>query len=267
MQNFKKLFFFCLAVNLNYNFIYGFSTPKFISNLWQKKEQEIINKEFKISNEHTLEIDNIDGDINIKTLTENILTIEAIKKGTQEELKDTKISLKNNESKTTIKTLVDNDKDPAIVSYNIIVGEKTNLIIKNLSTGSIKIKHVYGSIDAYTADGDIDIIDSTNTVSAKSDTKNIKVKQKNFSEPHSIFLEANKNINLFLPQKTNANILAKTQNGLITSQLDITINPITMKLNKETFNKLQKDIKGTLGTGGAPITIESIKGNISINQY
>lgn len=264
-----RIVFTILLLISIYNISYcSFSPTKFISRLWNKSEQEVMNKDYPINPKSTIDISNVEGDITIKVWNQNKLVVEAIKKGTAEEVSSTTVNVKSQASHTYISTKVSADKPNAITNYTLMVPETVNVKANISSSGSIKIKQVRGSIDASTNEGSIEITDSTNTVVAKTGDGTIKIKQKYFNEPNSIFVETIKGpIYLYLPREIQANLHARTLQGTITSEQAITFYPQTMKLNKETWDRIKKEVHGTLGNGGSPITLEATRGNIIIEDY
>ena len=67
-------------------------------------------------------------------------------------------------------------------------------------------------------------------------------------------------ISLSLPRHSNATIHAKTESHMITSEHVVTLNPITMVLNKQTWNALQRHVSGIIGNGGTPLSLTAYNG-------
>lgn len=257
-----------LLVSISQYSYTGFWDFKFISNLWPKKEQESVSKDYTISPNSTIKVNNIQGNITVKAWNENKLVIEAVKIGTLDEIKNTSVAVQANSNSASITTKSLNNCLISTVNYTIIVPENSNVILNNYSKGFIKVKQVLGTIEVFTKEGPIEINDAVKTVVAKSSKGNIIVRQKNFSEPYSIFIEAIKgNVKLFVPRFTKANIELHTLSGILNSTHLVTISPQTFKLNKANWERFRRQATGTLGSGGAPITIEVSKGNIYLDEY
>lgn len=258
-------FLVCLYIS---NTISYFNPTKFIKQLWQKNQQEIIAHDYTVNPASIIELYTQSGDIVIKTWKQNKLAIQATKSGTKEELEATKVSFKSQPQKTIITTNCPDSSNCATVDYAIIVPEKSSIKIHANLNGSITIKHVEGLIDLFTSQGAIKVSGSTNCVIAKNHNGDIFIKQAIFGEPHSIFLESLKgNIFLYIPYDTKANLHARSLHGVVISELPVTLQSKTMKLNKEAWERIKKEAFGTLGCGGAPITLEATKGNITIGAY
>jgi hypothetical protein len=213
------------------------------------------------------------GTLTVKPWNQNKIIIEAEKIGTAQELKDTSIAIKApvaqaKPSHLTITTRGIPEQKAATVNYTLMVPEHTALLVRSSSQGIVKIKQLDGSLDISLAEGDIDIANATTSVSAKTGKGTIKLKQKKLGERESIFLENGQgDVYIYLPRETQATVHARTLNGTVTSAHAITLQPQTVRLNKETWERIKKEVDGTLGTGGAPITLEATKGNISIEEY
>lgn len=269
-QIYKQHFFMIIFVIINFPTITNaFSAPKMISHLWEKKETEEISKNYSIKPNSSINITNINGNINIVGHNQEKIEIKAIKIGWPEEVKNTNIIVKTNTDSANITTrLTEDNEQIAAVDYIITVPYKSNLTLKVSNIGNVKVKNITGTIDIFTADGSIEVDDSIETVNAKTSKGKIKVTQKEFAEPHTIFLETQKgDISLSLSKQAQANIQAKAINGLVTSEQEITLEPQTVKLNKETWNRFKKEVKGTLNSGGGFITLEVTKGNIYLKEY
>ncbi len=242
-----------------------------IKNLWQKTEQETMTKEYQIESRSIINVFNTEGSVTIKPWNQHKVTIEVSKRGSAEALKATTISSALNASGSiaTITTRVPENKQSATVDFTIMVPEDATLKIMQ-TKGPVRIRGVLGSIDVSLEEGNITIIDATKMVSAKTGSGTISLDQKKLDDASGIFLESHKgSITLRLPKETRAHLHARTIAGVIVSDHPVTLVPITLKINREGWKRLQKEVEGTLGglKGGAPITLEATKGNITIKEY
>lgn len=83
------------------------------------------------------------------------------------------------------------------------------------------------------------------------------VTQHEIGSATSMFLEARNSVYLYLPRSANASFRATTMKGMITSEIPITMDPITTPLSKEIWRSLQKRVKGKFRYGGATITVDA----------
>lgn len=239
-----------------------------LNNLWQKTEVQKIRHEYQVGKACALKLYNTEGSYTIKYWIENKITIEAEKKGTAEELKDTTIGCTVSTSEARITTRHVEGQPSAQVHYTLMVPEDASITIEQ-TKGPVTIKGVLGSINISLQEGPITIDGSTKSVIAKTGQGAITVDQKKLEEPYSIFLESHKgNVTLLLPRETHALLNAKTAQGTIISEHPVTLAPVTMKITKDAWESLKKNVEGTLGglKGGAPINLEATKGNIVIKE-
>ncbi|MCL4361052.1 DUF4097 domain-containing protein [Candidatus Dependentiae bacterium] len=248
--------------------LYSLSTTEYIKSFFTPDEKENYSKEYPFEDNGILEITLPKGNITIHSWKNKKLLIDAFKKGPKENVNGTTIVSKISPSMGQLAIKVNENKEAANVDLKIMVPE--NVKLKNISTdnGSIIIKNVSGPISAQTKSGNIEIKNAYSKVNAKADSGKIVLKQKQFNKEDSIFLETlNGEVQLYLPKNTSADIQAKTGRGVITSQVSVTLSSLTTKLNKQYWNQIKKEIMGSIGEGGAPITIDVARGNIGIFEY
>ena len=68
------------------------------------------------------------------------------------------------------------------------------------------------------------------------------------------------NVVIALPSQINATLTAKTEFNMINSEHFIMLNPMTILLNKQTWNRLQKEVYGMIGNGGTQIVLTAYNG-------
>lgn len=263
---YKFIFIFSIALlQIYHNSVSAYS----FGRIFQKTEKEAINKEYPMNEKCTITVHNTEGSITIKAWPQNKLLIEAQKKGTAEDQKNTTISAKATGNEASIITRIPEQQKSSMVDYVLMVPEQANLKITQTS-GPIKIRGVQGSVDiSIVEQGLLEVIDSSKTVTATTNAGDIIVQQKKFGQPHSLFLKTDRgNITLSIPRETKASFHAKTLTGSIISDHPVTAT-FTSKLNKEAWERMKKEVEGSLGglDGGAPITLEATKGMITLKEY
>lgn len=238
------------------------------STFWQKKSQEHITKEYLTEKGCLVTLDSTEGTITVKPWSEKKVAFEITKRGTDEELKNTSVSSKIEGKDIIITTRVAPEQYSAQVDYVLMVPEEVSLKITQ-AKGPVTIKGPCGSLDVSLEEGTISIEDIQKTVTAKTGYGDIIVKQNKFDETSGSFLETLQgSITLFLPRQARASLQAKTGFGRIISDHPVTLAPITLTLNQKSWEQLKKNVEGTLGgpLGGAPLTLETAKGNIVIKE-
>lgn len=255
------IFFFFLSIHVP---LFGWSVKSFVAPWLFKQDEEVITKSYdNVPKDAVLTMEAFQGDIHIKSWNQNTIKIEAVKQGKIEELKNVSIAVKNDNKFFEIKTISPIDSSIDVI-YTLLVPPTLDLTI-NLAKGAVAIRSIEGKISVSALNGDIRIHNSMQSVSAKAPQGMIKLSVKKFPPTENLFLEAYRDITLLLPININARLHAKTLQGTITSDIFIKLDEITTQLNKQIWQRMQKNINGTIGTGGAPIVLDSTKGNISLD--
>jgi len=296
--------FFLFFTFCNQTLFGKISLENLYSKLFSKQKQETIHKELPLEKNGTLSIDNIYGNIEIKTEWNlNSLILKANKQiSHKENSQDITIAIENHPEKNSvaIKTVYKKEKLTNPVNYELIVpnnitinlftkrgdikikrlhgnikvsSEKGNIkiadakgpIYAHTQQGNITITQSFGNVDANTTYGNITILQSSKSIHAKTSSGSITVNSKTIPSISSVSLEnSSGTISLFLPKNTNADIQAHTQKGLLTSEHFITLKPQSVQLNKKTWNRFKREVNGTIGTGEAIIKISSNTGDIKL---
>lgn len=264
----NKYIIFFISVFLYNPVINSINSINSIKNLWPKSETEIVNKEYKLeknseTKSFSFKIDNLYGSIKIFGWNQDTVKIHATKTGSEDKIKNTKINISPDTSFLKISTNITADNKPATIDYIINVPEDA-LIDISTNKGDIEIIDVFEKTTASTSVGNIKIKNARASVEAHTGTGNIDIILKTVTPKNSILLDTIQgDIKLFLPNNSNATVFAKTNNGEVISEHPITLEPKTVTLNKETWNQFKKEAIGNFGDGGAPITIDTNKGNIN----
>jgi len=270
----------------------------------KKAHEEVIQKEFPLTADGTVVIKNTVGTIVVNEWKQENIKIVATKKATKEEfLPMAEVKIKATEKKILIITKEKKEAQGKVeVNYKLLVPEaatvnvtteKGGIFINNLrgqakaqtKEGNIEIANVqgaivtsadYGSITvcnscqdvrAHTLKGDITIEEATKTIVARAKKGKICTTCKNACQLDTVCLSTESgHITLSLPEEVNAELLAHTKKGRISSQHEITLKPRTTTLNKKTFARMRKEVDGTLGTGDASIKLTAGSGNIKISK-
>lgn len=281
--------------------ITAFSFKKIYSFFIPEHHETLVHKEYTINSKGTLEIENFNGNIQIKTAwNQNTIFLKAIKKSPTEEQLQSMHIIDNIIDKNTIQIKThEQDKNNGSIDLFLIVPTDISVHL-HTKNGMIKIRTFNGNITAQTQNGDIELYQTTNTVNASTEngsiiisyalgnihatTKNgnieisqcsksviahapngrITVKCKEVPPTSKIQLTAYGNIHVHIPHNTNAEIQAYTKNGTATTEQPITLKPQTLTLNSHAWSQFKHSINGTLGTGEAIIKINSSNGHIKI---
>jgi len=269
----------------------------------KKGEEEVLHRQYNCTDNGTLNLKNINGTIRIKTESpQHSIFLKATKQASKKELlQNVKIIESSDNDTINIRTVYTNNKVTGSVQYDLIVPtditinlathdgdikikqingaitaitEKGNveiehagntIVAKSMQKGNISIAHVKGNVQAQTSKGNISIDGARQSIIAYADRGKITVASNEVPPTSKIDLKTGYGIiELALPHEVNADLQAYTKNGQVTSNHYITLKPQTTQLNNKTWNRLKKEINGTLGTGEAQIMLTSTKGSIKL---
>jgi len=266
INRYKVITFFLLC---------AISTQTLFSNFFSKskKPEEIIHKKLPIKKNGTLLIENIHGNIDIKTeWSQNYIILNATKQiSKKENQEDIEIKLNNNAPKNEIiiKTELKNDKMKSSIDYELIIPGNININLKT-DTGSITVNKCTGEIIASTNKGYITIEEITGQISLETNQGNISVTQAHGKvtskttsgdinlEGISGSIDAQTKKGSIYVAQAQGNIKAETQKGNIT--LENSNKNIDAKTQSGTIKVACKEIPST-----SCIKLATISGNIHLD--
>jgi len=279
-----------------------FSLSSLTSYFSTNYPEEIIQKQIPIDKQSSLYIKNSSGNISITKWNQNSVQIKAIKQASKEEyLNSIDIQIQRTNKTITVSTITNTEESSTTYvhyellvpqymktaittvqgsitienldapikakteSGNISISNTTNIVLATTKKGAITIQNVTGDIWATAEHGNIAIDKATKNLVAKTKKGAIYTTCSDVNSLNKISLMAESgNIVLSLPKKTNASIQAETKKGKLTCEHFITLKPKTVQLNKKTWNKMKKEVRGTIGSGDATIQLSTGAGNIKI---
>jgi DUF4097 and DUF4098 domain-containing protein YvlB len=244
---------------------FGWSASDLWDTVMGRYHEDVESHKYPFPDPHQVIIETAIGSIDVKTWHHDALMVEIVKKGTEECIKDTRViaSLQNGTARFTTHTPAHSKQIP--VNYTVIVPAETSMLSIKTEHGDIAIKNMHGAVTTITENGSIDIRESTASITAQAQGS-ITVTQRDLSPTQSLFLKARDSITLALPTTCNAHLSARTLSGSIRSALYITFDPLTTTLSTETWKRLKRFVQGSIGAGGAPITLETQTGIIDIRE-
>ena len=233
---------------------------------WDNTKEEITTHEQTLTPGCTISVSNKKGDIKITTWNKNKIVIEATKKGTDEEIKLTKVETLYTKHGASIKTIPLKIDRQCTVDYALIIPNTAILTMIETEKGAISIKNVSTATRAHAEYGSINLDSVTNSVqvSTKHGGITIHTNEDLKSTDKIVALAEHGSIKLEIPSDTNATLYAKTNKGSVTSEQSITLEPRTLKICQASLAEFKRDVRGTLGHGGATIKLQTSRGNVQI---
>ncbi len=232
---------------------------------WDKTKEEITTHEQTLTPGSTISVHNKKGDIKITTWNKNKIVIEATKIGTDEQINLTKVETLYTKHGASIKTIPLKVDRQCVVDYSLIIPNSAILTMVETEKGSISIKNVSTATRAHAHYGAINLDSVTNSVQVSTKQGGITIQNKGLKATDKIIALAEQgSIKLELPTHTNATLYAKTDRGTVTSEQAITLEPRTLRICQAGLAELKRDVRGTLGHGGAIIKLQTSRGNVRI---
>jgi hypothetical protein len=302
-MNIRSLYSIVSIIIIYSNTTDGFTWKKIYTTIVpQKIHKEIVYEEYKFDH-GTLILNNIRGDIQVKTgWDSDKIFLKAIKKTPQlQELPELTFVKKSSENSLTIESKFDENNFEGGIDFelivphtialkitaregNIQVNKVNNPIILATEFGNIEViqaqntvkatAHKKGSISihqpqkaitAFTNNGTISIYDAQSSIQAHSENGDIEIHSKMVPSTSLIKVATTSGtIKLYLPKDINAQLSAETKYGTVTSEQTITISSFATSLNNSAWKRFKREVEGILGSGEAQIKLSSVNSNIHL---
>lgn len=233
---------------------------------WDNTKEEITTHEQTLTPGCKISVYNKKGDIRITTWNKDKMVIDATKKGTDEEIKLTKVETLYTKNGASIKTIPLKNDRQCTVDYDLIIPSTAILTMVETEKGAISIKNVSTATRAHADYGSVNLDSVTNSVHASTKHGAITIHNNEDLKATDkiVALAESGSIKLELPSNTNATLYAKTEKGTVTSEHPVTLEPRTLKICQASLAELKRDVRGTLGHGGAMIKLQTSRGNVRV---
>jgi TM2 domain-containing membrane protein YozV/predicted Ser/Thr protein kinase len=249
---------------------------KIIGNLVTTDEfQQDFSQTLPLTTGGRLSLDNVNGRIEIVGWDRNEVAIKALKHGkTRESVEAAKITINASPDEVFIHTeqpssvtgfpwswlwFKNSKRNDGIVDYAIQVPQNARL--KNISSvnGRIVIEDVSGDIEASTVNGETQVQGAAGDLKLSTVNGRIEAELASLKGSQSVSLSTvNGHIEVALPVNANGEVTASTVNGGMSSEFP------SLAVKKEF--PLGRNLKGTLGSGGASVKASTVNGGISFRQ-
>lgn len=244
-----------------------FSFSQFLPASWTGIHTETVEHEYSVETKNPhVEIKNTTGNVVVKGWNRPQVVITATKQGDEDQLDATSIKIDELKDGLSIETTFLNGQAARVDYTTIMVPHSTALTITT-HEGKIKVRSVHGTLNLTTAEGPVSIHDARASVEAHAPRGKIKLKQRLIKNDSIIFLDAAYDISFLATSVVQGKLDARTIKGTVSSELFVTLEPITTKLDNAAWSHMKRHIVGSLGTGDATITLQSRSGDIQILEY
>lgn len=219
----------------------------------------VFTRRFPLRAAGTVTVENIQGDITVEAWDRSEAEVTVLKNALGDSTSDVRIDAVSDGNSLELRTLYPAQSgDPVRVSYKLRVPRQVQLKRLRTVVGNIRVRGIEGSVDARTLNGNIEEINVTGSVTARTLNGNIAVSMRSLSGPSSpIQLETvNGHLFLGLLAEASAALSLTTVAGRIDSSF-------TLKISDSPGDN---SWKATLGQGGTPIRMRTVRGDIQVVQ-
>jgi len=225
----------------------------------------IMHREF--SKAQRLEINNEQGSIIINSWTQSIIAVEVITSCPEASLKNIKTDMQHINDCIKIHTTFTDPKSKGSIIFNILVPKDIDIYVTT-KQGDIIIKDTHGSLQLQSDCGDIKLLNPLKNITAQTINGSIIIRTDCIEQDKEFNLTTKKgNIELYTTPIINVRLHAHALNGKITSDLPVTLDSKTTKLDAAAWKEFRQFVQGSIGIPLSKLTMHSDHGSISILPY
>ena len=243
-----------------------------VRSLFKKPVPEtIINKEYTVKPNTVVSIENMHGDIYIKTeWNQNSIVLSGTEKTSPREGDTIDIISEQKESgELYIKTNASHKKTKASMDIVVIAptnsslnfitkngnigdsGDLNGTIVATTDNGAIKLHGTHATIEATALNrGTITVTNATKDVIAQSNKGFINICCDELNAHNKVWAKSKKGmVTLALPEKVDARLYAKSERGTVQSDRPVTLTSRTTELNRKSWQNFKQEVEGSIGLG------------------
>jgi len=214
-----------------------------------------------------LEINNEQGSIIINSWKQDTIAIEIITCCSEASLKNIKNDMQQINDIIKIHTTFTDPKIKGSVTFNILVPKDVNLMITT-QQGDIIVKDMHSSLELQSESGNIKLLNPQKNIHAQTTNGSIIIRTDCIEQNKEFNLMTEKgNIEIYTTSTINAQLNAHALNGKVTSDLPITLDSKTTKLDAAAWKCFRQSVQGSIGIAQSKIVMHSEHGSIIILPY
>ncbi len=299
-----SLFVYIVSVISITNTIYADFFNPISSFFGGKPYEAIVEKDYILDTHGRVSLKNIHGSVIVKTgLDKKTVAVRAIKRAAaqehldhmhviEEEVKPDRLGLRTaydyEKVKGTVDYLLTIPDDAAVhiscdigdITINqvhgsievttghgdIVLEQPTNRVQATITQqGNITIRQPKGSVKAMSNKGIVQVRDSMNEVMAKAKQGKIDITCKKLPAQKQLNCSVDQGpVTVRVPQDIQCSIAADALKGTVTSDQPIRIKSAKTTLNSDYWNRIKKQVRGSIGKEEATIKLKAKQGNIKI---
>ncbi len=217
---------------------------------------------YALSANGRLSLENVNGDVTIEAWDQSEVSISAIKKGrSQEALDAVEIEIDAHADRIHIETRYTErltGRDAASVDYTLYVPRDAELDEIELVNGGLTLEGVAGDVAASLVNGRVEARGLTGNAEISTVNGAVDIELAALEADRSIELSSvNGSVDLAVPGTADADLSATTVHGGIR-------NDFGLEVDRSGF--VGRKLRGSLGQGGAQVSLSNVNGSIDIRQ-
>jgi len=229
--------------------------------------EEIVDQSYPLAAGGSVALENVNGDVSIEVWERDEVRVYAVKSASSPELLDElQVKVDAGRDRVFIDTRYpsmrgsdDGQRRFTRVEYTVTVPRTATLDEIELVNGNLTVVGVEGGIDAATVNGNIMVRDCAGSASLGTVNGGIEAHIDRLSFDNRLDLEAvNGRLDLYLASSLGADLMADTVNGSLKNDFGI-------EVRKGKY--VGSDFRGSVGGGGAKVSLETVNGPINVHSW
>ena len=223
--------------------------------------REEFRQTYPLDKQGKVRLDNVNGNVRIVTWDREEIEVESIKRAKkQEHLDEVKIEVDAKADRIRIKTkhpdskLKRNKNNSTSVDYTLTVPKQSRLDGVSTVNGGIEIEGVSGDVKASSVNGAVTATGLAGDVELSTVNGSVKASFVELKKGASL-KSVNGAVTVALPPAINADVLAHTLNGGISSDFS---------LQAKKHFPVGQNLDGKLGEGGPAINLSTVNGGVHL---
>lgn len=216
------------------------------------------NQSYPLQPGGSFELQNVNGPVEVQGWDKNEIEIHAVKTAKENEADIERVSIEiaaKPEEVSVVTRYPQNEGVEVAVAYVVHVPHSARIEHLGTVNGTLRVAGVDSVEDLHTVNGNIEVYEGGGSVHAHTTNGNVHLELLRLVDAKGMSAETtNGSLLLALPSGTQANLEARSMNGSFYSELPVSFESALR----------QRETRGKLGKGGAPIRLNTINGGIRI---
>ena len=229
--------------------------------------EEIVDQSYPLTAGGSVALDNVNGDVSIEVWERNEVRVYAVKSASSQELLDgleVKIDTDNNQVRIDTRYPSMSGSDDGHhrftkVEYTLTVPRTAMLDEIDLVNGNLAVVGVEGGVDVDTVNGNIVVRDCAGSADLGTVNGSVEAHVDRLASGNKLDMESvNGQLDLYLASSIGADLRAESVNGSLKNDFGIDVHK---------GKYVGSDFRGSIGGGGADVSLETVNGSINVHRW